>query len=165
MRTRLITPRASSSAAALLLAALAAACGPGRASPSQGPEEEERVQTGYGSERRAISTASVSSVAGEEMPNRSGASIADLLDRVPGVSVTRLGGADFTVRIRGSRSIALSNEPLYVVDGVPRTLHALEAIAPSSIVRIDVLKDAATLAAYGARGANGVILITTLDAP
>jgi TonB-dependent starch-binding outer membrane protein SusC len=81
------------------------------------------------------------------------------------VDVTRLGGADFSVRIRGARSLAGSNEPLFVVDGVPRTAGALDAIAPSSVVRIDVLKDAATLAAYGARGANGVILITTLDAP
>ncbi|HEX5870130.1 MAG TPA: TonB-dependent receptor plug domain-containing protein, partial [Longimicrobium sp.] len=110
---------------ALLLAVLASACGPGRAAaPSDGPtdeaEEEERVQTGYGSERRATSTASVASLAGEEMPDRSGATLADLLDRVPGVTVTRLGGADFSVRIRGVRSLTSSNEPLFVVDGTIR---------------------------------------------
>lgn len=153
------------SAGALLLAVLAA-CGPGRSTaPSDGPEDEDRVRTGYGTERRATSTASVSSLAGDEMPDRNGASLADLLDRVPGVDVTRLGGTDFTVRIRGTRTLSGSSEPLYVVDGTPRPVGALDAIAPSSIVRIDVLKDAASLAAYGARGANGVILITTLDAP
>jgi TonB-dependent SusC/RagA subfamily outer membrane receptor len=149
-----------------LLLLLLAACGPGRAAaPSDGPADEERVQTGYGSERRGTSTASVSSLSGEGMPDRSGATLAELLGRVPGVEVRRMDGAEFSVRIRGSRSIGLSNEPLFVVDGVPRTHTALEAIAPSSVVRIDVLKDAGSLAAYGARGANGVILITTLDAP
>lgn len=123
------------------------------------------MQTGYGSERRSTSTAAVSSLAGPGMPDRNGATLADLLDRVPGVEVRRTGGADFSVRIRGVRSLGATNEPLYVVDGVPRTAGALDAIAPSSVVRIDVLKDAGTLAAYGSRGANGVVLITTLDAP
>lgn len=149
--------------AAIVLATLVSACGPARATPSEGPTEEERVPTGYSSDRRATSTAAVSSLSGEDVP--SGTTLADMLDRVPGVDVTRLGGADFSVRIRGARSLSGSSEPLYVVDGQPRTPAALDAIIPSSIVRIDVLKDAATLAAYGARGANGVVVITTLDAP
>lgn len=152
-----------STAAALLLAL--AACGPGRAAPPpHGPgEEEERVPTGYATEPSATATASVSSIRGRDVPR--GTSLADMLDRVPGVDVTRLGGADFSVRIRGVRSLVNSNEPLFVVDGSPRTAGALDALIPSSIVRIDVLKDAGSLAAYGARGANGVILITTLDGP
>ena len=158
--------RAVFPAGALLLAALAAACGPGRSTaPTGGPEDEDRVRTGYGTERRATSTASVSSLAGEGMPDRSGASLADLLDRVPGVDVTRLGGTGFTVRIRGTRTLSGGGEPLYVVDGTPRPAGALDAVIPSIVVRIDVLKDAASLAVYGARGANGVILITTEDAP
>lgn len=152
-------------AGALLLAALAA-CGPGRAAaPTDGPADEERVRTGYGSEARATSTAAVSSLAGSGMPDRNGASLADLLGRVPGVQVTRLGGADFSVRIRGVRSFGAGNEPLFVVDGTIRPQGALDAITPSSVVRIDVLKDAGTLAAYGSRGANGVVLITTNPAP
>lgn len=151
--------------AGALLAALAA-CGPGRADPpSDGPEPEEapRVRTGYGSERPETSTATVASIEGRDVPR--GTSLADMLDRVPGVEVRRLGGADFSVRIRGVRSITSTNEPLFVVDGTPRTATSLEALIPSSIVRIDVLKDAGSLAAYGARGANGVVLITTEDAP
>lgn len=150
---------------AVLLLALAA-CGPGRAAPPADgpePEEEPRVRTGYSSERAGTHTASVASIEGRHVPR--GSSLADMLDRVPGVDVRRLSGADFSVRIRGVRSLTSSNEPLFVVDGMPRMATTLEAIIPGSIVRIDVLKDPGSLAAYGARGANGVILITTEDAP
>lgn len=156
-------------AAVLALSACAPSAGPG---PRPAPAEE-RVGTGYGTEPRATSTAAVSSLAEREMPRGANVTLAELLARVPGVRVNRRGGGQFSVIVRGFRSFGGGDEPLvdtganaplFVVDGVPRTLTSLEAIAPSSIVRIELLKDAGTLAAYGARGANGVILITTRDA-
>ena len=84
----------------------------------------------------------------------------------------RIAGADFmstdgapgsttTVRIRGSRSITASNEPLYVVDGIIDAIHDLNDINADDIANISVLKDASSTAIYGSRGANGVIIITT----
>ncbi|MBB4638486.1 TonB-dependent receptor plug domain-containing protein [Longimicrobium terrae] len=159
-------PRSRPSAVLRAAAVLAlSACAPSVAPGPQPAPEEEQVGTGYGTERRATSTAAVSSLAEDDMPRGGNTTLVELLDRVPGVTVNRRGGGQFTVRVRGSRTFAGSDEPLFVVDGMPRTLTSLEAIAPSSIVRIELLKDAGTLAGYGARGANGVILITTRDAP
>ena len=69
-------------------------------------------------------------------------------------------GADIIVRVRGGGSITQDNSPLYIVDGV-QVDAALNVIAPQDIASIDVLKDAASTAIYGARGANGVVIITT----
>ena len=69
-------------------------------------------------------------------------------------------GANNNIRIRGTRSISASNNPLYVVDGVPIT-GDLRDIDPTSIDRVEVLKDASAAAVYGSRGANGVVMITT----
>ena len=131
-------------------------------------EPEDEISTGYGSEPRSTSTGAVSSVRREEIDTRKATSIQELLERLPGVTVTRLANGQFSVHIRGIRTIQGDSEPLFVIDGVPRAgpgyTQALEAIPPSSIERIDVLKDASTLAMYGSRGANGVIVITTIDA-
>jgi TonB-dependent SusC/RagA subfamily outer membrane receptor len=84
--------------------------------------------------------------------------------RFAGVEVVRLAGGGFSLRIRGAGSFMSSNEPLYVLDGVPLPQApggALVGVAPHDIERIEVLKDASSTALYGVRGANGVILITT----
>ena len=70
-------------------------------------------------------------------------------------------GATTTIRIRGSRSITASNEPLYVVDGIIDAIHDLNDINSDDIANISVLKDASSTAIYGSRGANGVIIVTT----
>jgi len=83
--------------------------------------------------------------------------------RVPGLEVQRLGGNGISLRLRGARSFVGSSEPLIVLDGTP--LHGpagatLAGMDPRDVKRIDVLRDGSSLAAYGLRGANGVLLIT-----
>lgn len=126
--------------------------------PAPGPAEE--ISLGYGTERRSSSTASVTSLNGGKLQQMSGVSREEMLDQLPGVSVTRQGAGRFSVRIRGIRSNNGSNEPLFAVEG--RVVHSTDMITPQSIVRIDVLKDGASLAMYGSRGANGDIVITPI---
>jgi TonB-dependent SusC/RagA subfamily outer membrane receptor len=94
------------------------------------------------------------------------ASIEELIQgRAPGVQVIRRSDGTFSLRIRGTSSPSSSNEPLIVIDGSTagdqRAGRALAGINPNDVLRIDVLKDAASTAFYGMRGGNGVILITT----
>ena len=87
-----------------------------------------------------------------------------LASRFSGVQVSRTSSGGLSVRIRGIGSFISSNEPLYVVDGVPIDLgagSALRAINPRDVASIEVIKDPAGLAMYGVRGANGVIVINT----
>lgn len=84
------------------------------------------------------------------------------IGRFPGVEVYR-SSTGLSVRIRGRTSVLGGNEPLYVLDGVP--VGGLDGINPGDVARIEVLKDAGATAAYGVRGANGVILITTKRSP
>jgi TonB-dependent SusC/RagA subfamily outer membrane receptor len=87
-----------------------------------------------------------------------------ILGRVPGVLVTRTAGGGVAVRIRGVSSFYGSNEPLYVIDGIPIQAGpngALSGINPYDIASIEVLKDPVDTALYGIRGANGVIVIKT----
>jgi len=87
-----------------------------------------------------------------------------LMDRFPGVVVTRNSAGQLSIRIRGATTIHGSTEPLYVIDGVaikPGPGGSLEGINPYDIESIEVLKDAANTAMYGVRGANGVIVIKT----
>ncbi|MEO8193700.1 MAG: TonB-dependent receptor plug domain-containing protein [Gemmatimonadales bacterium] len=87
-----------------------------------------------------------------------------LTTKFAGVSVTRAADGGLIVRIRGATSINGSNEPLYVIDGVPIEAGpggSLTGIAPNDIASIEVLKDAASTTLYGLRGANGVIIIKT----
>jgi TonB-dependent SusC/RagA subfamily outer membrane receptor len=158
----------------LLLAALStAACGAGRsgrsADPSVAPAPAPRdsVTIGYGRQARTEVTGAIASISEEELDGMRVSRVEELLlGRVPGVHVIRLANGDFSVRVRGAKTFGNgSEEPLYVVDGMPlmatglRT--ALLGIAPQDIARIDVLKDAGATAVYGSKGANGVILITT----
>lgn len=83
--------------------------------------------------------------------------------RLAGVDIVRANGspgAPVQIRIRGNRSINASNEPLYVIDGIPTTAN-INDFNPNDIESMEVLKDASSVAIYGSRGANGVVLITT----
>ncbi|MGZ3923122.1 MAG: SusC/RagA family TonB-linked outer membrane protein [Flavisolibacter sp.] len=122
------------------------------------------VVIGYQTVRRKDVLASVSSVGAKDLKDVPLTSAAEALNgRLAGVTATTSEGSpDATVRIRvrGGISITQNNDPLYVVDGVQME-NALNVIAPQDIQSVDVLKDAAATAIYGARGANGVIVITT----
>ena len=125
---------------------------------------EELVVVGYGVQKKSDVTGSVVSVKEEKLTERAVTSAAQALQgHVPGVNITQSSakpGADPKVRIRGNRSLTATNDPLYVVDGIPITA-GLSAISPSDIQSMEVLKDASATAIYGSRGANGVIIITT----
>ena len=122
------------------------------------------VTVGYGTQDRRTVTGAVSSLRSEDITQVVSANPVDALKgRLPGVDVTTTSGepgAASNIRIRGTRSITASNAPLFVVDGVPIS-GDLRDFDPSSIESIEVLKDAAAAATYGARGANGVLLVTT----
>lgn len=132
----------------------------------------EIVVIGYGSVKKSDLTGSVSSVKGDQLQERPAPSLnQSMAGRMPGVQVNvnsgRPGGRT-NVRIRGFSSINSSNNPLYVVDGVmlpqgnqAQYSTAIDYINPNDIVSVEVLKDASSTAIYGARGANGVILVTT----
>lgn len=133
---------------------------------------EEVVVIGYGTQRRSDVTGAVASVREAELRERPAPSLNQAIaGKMTGVQVnTNSGrpGGRTNIRIRGFSSINSSNNPLYVVDGVmlPQSNQAqgstaIDFINPSDIVSVEVLKDASSTAIYGARGANGVILITT----
>ena len=153
--------------AAGLVCASATGCAPRRvaAAPAGGGDS---VAIGYGGQTRREVTGAVGSLSGREIDGQRVPRLEELLSRIPGVHVSRAGGGDFSVRIRGSGSFYGSGEPLFVVDGVPVAAarggaSVIASIPPGDVARIDVLKDAAA-AIYGSRGANGVILITTKKA-
>lgn len=123
---------------------------------------DQIVVVGYGTQKKADLTGSVSIVNAEEMKKVSNSNISTMLEgKVSGVQITSDGqpGADPTVRIRGIGSFG-STAPLYVVDGVPIGT-TIRDFSPNDIATIQVLKDAAAGAIYGSRAANGVIIITT----
>lgn len=133
----------------------------------------EVVVIGYGTRRKSDLTGSVGSVRGAQLQERAAAPSINqaLAGRIAGVQVNvnsgRPGGQT-NVRIRGFSSINTSNNPLYIVDGVQlpqgtqsQNSNAIDYINPNDIASVEVLKDASATAIYGARGANGVILITT----
>lgn len=136
------------------------------------------VVVGYGSRSRADVSGAVSSVTGSDLTGTPVAGIdAALQGKAPGVQVTQNAGNPgngISVRIRGSSSVSASNQPLYVVDGVPiqeedfsqlgfdgQDLTAITSLNPDEIESMTILKDAASAAIYGSRASNGVIIITT----
>lgn len=125
---------------------------------------EEIVVVGYGTQRREAVTGSVASVRGEIMREVPAANITQALQgRISGVDFSQTSskpGAEMQIRIRGTRSLNASNDPLIVLDGIPFP-GSIGDINPNDIRSIDILKDASATAIYGSRGANGVILITT----
>ena len=131
---------------------------------STAAETEEVVVIGYQTVKRKNVLASIASVSAKDLKDVPVNSAAEALNgRLAGVTATTAEGspdADVRVRVRGGMSITGDNSPLYIVDGI-QVENGLSAIAPQNIQTIDVLKDAAATAIYGARGANGVIVITT----
>ncbi|SDL74961.1 TonB-linked outer membrane protein, SusC/RagA family [Pedobacter sp. ok626] len=123
----------------------------------------EVVVIGYGTVARKDLAGAVGSLKGSEIAKTPVANIAEALTgRIPGVQVTTLDGApgaDVIIRVRGGGSITQDNTPLYIVDGF--IVDNINNIAPTDIESVDVLKDASSTAIYGARGANGVVIITT----
>jgi len=124
----------------------------------------EVVAVGYGTVRKKDLTGSVSSVGTSKLMERATFSTAQALQgKAAGVVVQQANaapGADARVMIRGNRSLKATNDPLYVVDGIPLVV-GLSEISQSDIESIDILKDASATAIYGSRGANGVVLVTT----
>ena len=135
---------------------------------------DETMVIGYGVTSRRLATGSVAKVSGETIAQQPVTNpLQALSGRIPGLVITQSSGlpdADIDVQIRGRNSIAASNVPLYIIDGVPfgnlgnatsLIRNPLNSISPFNIESIEVLKDADATAIYGSRGANGVILITT----
>lgn len=127
---------------------------------------DEVVVIGYTSKARRDLTGSVGSVSGAKLAAVPVASAAEALaGKIAGVQVTTVDGqpgADINIRVRGATSVTQSNEPLYIVDGFQQA--NINDIPPSDIASIDVLKDASLTAIYGAKGGNGVIVVTTKSA-
>lgn len=130
---------------------------------SEGGKLDEVVVVGYGTARKRDLTGPVSHVGARELGDRPVANIDQALAaQMPGVqvqAVTGTPGTPLQIRVRGASSVSASNDPLYIVDGIP--VDNLADIDPGTIESIDVLKDASTAAIYGARGSNGVVLVTT----
>ena len=123
----------------------------------------EVVVVGYGTVKRKDLTGAVASVSGKQIAAVPVLNAAQALaGKVPGVNVTAQDGrpdASISIRIRGGGSVSQSNEPLYIVDGFP--VSTIADVPSAQIESIDVLKDASSTAIYGARGANGVVIVTT----
>jgi TonB-linked SusC/RagA family outer membrane protein len=148
-------------------------------------ELDQVVIVGYGSMKKSDLTGSIASVSSDKLQQSIATNVDQMLQgKVSGVQITQNSGAPgaaTSIRIRGANSINNSNEPLYIIDGIPmsgsgdkiigfdwaggtngqNTINPLSSIAPSDIISIDILKDASATAIYGANGANGVILVTT----
>jgi len=126
---------------------------------------QEVVVIGYGTQRKEAVTGSVVSMGAEELREIPATNISQALQgRLTGVDISQTNtkpGADMQIRIRGTRSLTADNNPLVVLDGVPFA-GSLNDINPNSIKSVDILKDASATAIYGSRGANGVILVTSI---
>jgi len=135
---------------------------------------EEVVAVGYGVMKKSDVTGSMVSINANKLDKSTIKSVDQMLQgKSSGVYMAQssgMPGAASTIRIRGGNSISGGNEPLYVIDGIPiypgtvgsqTSLSPLNSIATSDIESIEILKDASSTAIYGARGANGVILIST----
>ena len=124
---------------------------------------DEVVVIGYGSVKRKDVTTAISSVSTKDLDQRPIVSAAQAIQgKAAGVSViqpTGQPGGEMSIRVRGTTSMNGSNDPLYVVDGVP--VDNIGFLAPTDIAYMQILKDAASASLYGSRAANGVILITT----
>jgi len=139
---------------------------------------DEVVVTGYVQTKKNAKTSSISEIKSENIKNIAGTSFSEQIQgQAPGLLVSNTSGtpgSNVFVRLRGTTSINAGNEPLYIIDGVPvngkplqsfsiggQTTNSFSDINPADIQNVEILKDANATAVYGARGANGVILITT----
>jgi TonB-linked SusC/RagA family outer membrane protein len=124
----------------------------------------EVVVVGYGVQRAEAVTGSVASIRGDALRDVPSSNISQALQgRLPGVELSQTSsqpGAAMQIRIRGTRSLSASNDPLVVLDGIPFA-GSIGDISPSDIKSIEILKDASATAIYGSRGANGVVLVTS----
>lgn len=130
---------------------------------------EEVVAIGYGTVKKSDLTGAVSSLKAEDIVIAPSANIVESLQGVtPGVLITQNsgqpGGSGVNIDIRGTNSLTAGTNPLIVLDGLPLADGNLADINPNDILTMDVLKDASSTAIYGARGSNGVIIITTKTA-
>ncbi|MCI6617610.1 MAG: TonB-dependent receptor [Prevotella sp.] len=127
---------------------------------------DEVIVIGYGTVKKRDLTGSVASVNHDQLTTNPVSNVAEALQgKLAGVHVVSQDGrpgASVNIRVRGGGSISQSNDPLYIVDGFPVT--DINDVPADQIVSIDVLKDASSTAIYGARGGNGVILVTTKSA-
>ncbi len=124
------------------------------------------VVVGYGTQKKSDLVGSVSQIGAERLMDKPAFNVGQgLQGKISGVQVVMQGGGkpggDPMIRIRGTNSINTNSDPLFVVDGIIGVRNALTTLNPEDIVSMDVLKDASATAIYGARGANGVIIITT----
>lgn len=127
-------------------------------------EMDEVVVIGYGTRKKSDVTGSVASISAKEITAMPVSNVIQgLQGKMAGVDITsnERPGQIGKIYIRGQRSLTASNDPLYVVDGIPLSAGGIEAINPQDIESIDVLKDASATAIYGSKGANGVVIVTT----
>ena len=131
---------------------------------SEGSSLNELVVVGYGTQKKSQLTGAISSISAKQITEMPITNVAQALQgRVAGVDVSQSGskpGSVPTIRVRGRRSFRASNDPLYVVDGIALS-GGYEDLNPNDVASVEILKDATATAIYGARGANGVIIITT----
>lgn len=129
---------------------------------------DEVVVVGYGTRRKRDITSAVSTINMSDIGEQPSRGITQLIQgQAPGVVVKQKDGrpgAEFEVRVRGISSLGAGSEPLYVIDGFAMGTNTGVNINPNDIESISILKDAAATAIYGARGSNGVVLITTRNA-
>lgn len=124
----------------------------------------EVVVVGYGTEKKATLTGAIAAISGEQIKDLPVANLSNALaGQLPGVRITQSGGkpgksSSISIRAVGTWN---NSDPLYVIDGVVRDKFAFDALDPSEVDNLSVLKDGASGAVYGARAANGVILVTT----
>lgn len=125
---------------------------------------DQVVVIGYGTQRKEAVTGSVASIKGDAIREMAAADVSSALyGRLAGVDMSQTSskpGASMQIRIRGTRSLSASNDPLIVLDGIPFA-GKMSDINPSDIKSIDILKDASATAIYGSRGANGVLMVTS----
>ena len=123
---------------------------------------EEVVVVGYGEFSRKSITSAIAKLDGDELADLPASSLNETLKgKIAGLHIVQTDntpGGGFSMKIRGGSSITNGNEPLVYVDGVERSMSTID---PNDVASIEVLKDAASSAVYGARGSNGVILVTT----
>jgi TonB-linked SusC/RagA family outer membrane protein len=126
---------------------------------------EEVVVVGYGTQRKRDITSAVSVISMEEIGEVPKSNVTRMLQgQAPGVIIKQKSGTpgqQFEVKVRGISSLGAGSDPLYVIDGFPVGTSVGQNLNPNDIETISILKDAASTAIYGARGSNGVVLITT----
>ncbi|MCF0063062.1 TonB-dependent receptor [Dyadobacter chenwenxiniae] len=129
---------------------------------------EEVVVVGYGTQRKRDITSAVSVISMEDIGEVPKSNVTRMLQgQAPGVIIKQKSGTpgqQFEVKVRGISSLGAGSDPLYVIDGFPVGTSAGQNLNPNDIETISILKDAAATAIYGARGSNGVVLITTKSA-